>query len=384
MPAQTRILAGINEVSASSWDALAGTDHPFTRHAYLGALELSGCVGPGTGWQPSHVVLEEHGRLLGAMPLYQKTDSWGEFVFDQGWAHAYQEAGIPYYPKLVGAIPFTPVSGPRLLSPPHSPGIQLALLEAAHELAQQRQASSIHVLFPDREALESLKRKGWLLRKDCQFHWFNRGYESFDHYLESFSAKRRKTTRRERRKVAEQGIHFDHLAGSELSERDWDFLYRCYASTFLRRGRHPYMNPDFFRSLCANMGDSLLAIRASHGEQPVAAAIFFVSSDTLYGRYWGSIAEVDSLHFETCYYQGIDLCISRGLKRFDPGTQGEHKLTRGFDPVFSWSGHWIAHPGFRQAIANYLAREAAHIDGYREAARDLLPFRQEPQQDPEQ
>jgi predicted N-acyltransferase len=384
MPAQTRILAGINELSASSWDALAGTDHPFTRHAYLGALEQSGCVGPGTGWEPSHVVLEDNGSLLGAMPLYLKSDSWGEFVFDQGWAQAYQEAGVPYYPKLVGAIPFTPVSGPRLLSPRHSPGIQQALLEAAQELAQQRQASSIHVLFPDGEALESLKRKGWLLRKDCQFHWFNRGYESFDHYLESFSSKRRKTTRRERRKVTEQGIHFDHLVGSEISERDWDFLYRCYASTFLCRGRHPYMNPDFFRSLCANMGDSLLAIRASHGEQGVAAAIFFVSSDTLYGRYWGSIAEVDSLHFETCYYQGIELCIKRGLKRFDPGTQGEHKLTRGFDPVFSWSGHWIAHPGFRQAIANYLAREAAHIDGYQEAARELLPFRQDKQKDPGQ
>jgi predicted N-acyltransferase len=384
MPAQTRILAGINELSASNWDGLAGTDHPFTRHAYLGALEQSRCVGPGTGWEPSHIVLEENDRLLGAMPLYLKSDSWGEFVFDQGWAQAYQEAGVPYYPKLVGAIPFTPVSGPRLLSPPHSPGIQQALLKAAEELARQRQASSIHVLFPDGDALEVLKRQGWLLRKDCQFHWFNRGYESFDHYLESFSAKRRKTTRRERRKVAEQGIHFDHLVGSELSERDWDFLYRCYASTFLRRGRHPYMNPDFFRSLCANMGDSLLAIRASQGEQPIAAAIFFLSSDTLYGRYWGSIADVDSLHFETCYYQGIDLCIERGLKRFDPGTQGEHKLTRGFDPVFSWSGHWIAHPGFRQAIANYLAREAAHIDGYQEAARELLPFRQDRQEDPAQ
>lgn len=382
MPAQTRILAGINELSASSWDALAGTDHPFTRHAYLGALEQSGCVGHGTGWEPCHVIVEEHGKLAGAMPLYLKTDSWGEFVFDQGWAHAYQEAGMSYYPKLVGAIPFTPVTGPRLISPPHSPAIQLCLLDAAQELAAQHQASSIHVLFPDGEALEALKRKGWLLRKDCQFHWFNRGYQDFDHYLESFSAKRRKTTRRERRKVAEQGIHFDRLVGSEISERDWDFLYRCYASTFLRRGRHPYMNPDFFRSVCANMGDALLAIRASHGAQPVAAAIFFLSSDTLYGRYWGSIAEVDSLHFETCYYQGIDLCIERGLKRFDPGTQGEHKLTRGFDPVFSWSGHWIAHPGFRQAIANYLAREAAHIDGYQEAARDLLPFKQDNRGDP--
>jgi predicted N-acyltransferase len=378
VPAQTRILASIDQLEAGQWNALAGPDNPFVQHEYLSSLESSACLGPGTGWQPQHLVLQEEGRILGALPLYLKSDSWGEFVFDQSWAHAYEQAGLPYYPKLVSAVPFTPVTGPRLLAPAHSPGIQLQLLAAARDLAEQMRLSSVHVLFPDKESLEALKREGWLCRKDCQFHWFNHDYHSFEHFLEGFSSKRRKTTRRERRKIAEAGIFFRQLSGDRISEREWDFLYRCYASTFLRRGRHPYMTPDFFRSVGAKMGSRLLAIQAEQSGNPLAAAIFFIGTDTLYGRYWGSMAQVDSLHFETCYYQGIKYCIEHGLKRFDPGTQGEHKIARGFDPVFTWSAHWIVHPGFRRVIEQYLERESLHVENYREAARELLPFRQQP------
>lgn len=378
MPVQARTLARISEVPASRWNALAGPNNPFVQHAYLAALEETSCVGPGTGWTPSHLLLEEGDQLLGVMPLYLKSDSWGEFVFDQGWASAYQQAGLSYYPKLVNAVPFTPVTGPRLLCPPHSPGIAESLLTAAEALAQAHELSSIHVLFPEDQCVEALRRQGWLLRKDCQFHWFNHDYQDFAHYLEAFSSKRRKTCRRERRKISEQGITFRRLQGGQLTARDWDFLYRCYASTFLQRGRHPYMNPDFFLAVCAGMGDRLLAIQAEKDGQPLAAAIFFIGGDTLYGRYWGSLVNVDSLHFETCYYQGIEYCIEQGLRRFDPGTQGEHKITRGFDPVFTWSGHWIAHPGFRRAIAQYLEREAVQVQSYQEQARDLLPFRRDP------
>ncbi len=381
MPVQARTLARIDDLPASRWNALAGPDNPFVQHAYLAALEQTACLGPGTGWTPSHLLLEEGDHLLGVMPLYLKSDSWGEFVFDQSWANAYQQAGLSYYPKLVNAVPFTPVTGPRLLHPPHSPDVAQSLLTAVQALAQEHELSSIHVLFPDDQSLVSLKRQGWLLRKDCQFHWFNHGYRDFEHYLEGFSSKRRKTCRRERRKINEQGIVFRRIQGSHLADSDWNFLYRCYASTFLQRGRHPYMNPDFFLAVCAGLGDRLLAIQAEKNGRPLAAAIFFIGGDTLYGRYWGSLENVDSLHFETCYYQGIEYCIEHGLRRFDPGTQGEHKITRGFDPVFTWSAHWIAHPGFRRAIAQYLEREAIHVESYREQARELLPFRDDPGRD---
>jgi len=373
VPPEIRIVRDIAKLDAGDWNRLAGPENPFTRHEYLLALEQSGCVGPGTGWEPMHLVGFQGGRLSAALPLYRKSDSWGEFVFDWAWGHAYQQAGIPYYPKLVCAVPFTPVTGPRLLADTaESAG---ALVQAALELAVNLDVSSLHVLFPDVPSLQFLAAKDFVRRQDCQFHWKNRGYGDFEHFLASFTAKQRKNVRRERRRIAEAGITFKRLRGAQLDASQWDFVYRCYANTFLQRGRSPYLNPAFFEALSHNMGENILIILALQAGQPLAMALCFIGGNTLYGRYWGSVQAVHSLHFETCYYQGIEACLELGLDYFDPGTQGEHKLTRGFDPVMTHSAHWIAHPAFRQAIARFVQRESQHVHAYQETAREWLPFR---------
>lgn len=366
----------LGRVDAAAWNRLAG-DYPFLRHEFLHGLEQTGCVGPGTSWEPAHIVLADaDGTPLAAMPLYLKHDSRGEFVFDFGWADAYERTGRPYYPKLVSAIPFTPATGPRLIIGPDAPDDAAhRLVAGARELADDAGASSLHVLFPSPDQAGLLDAEGLLRRKSCQFHWRNDAYADFDDFLARFSASKRKKARRERRRIAESGITFEHLHGDELDPADADAAYEFHAQTFFRRGRPPYLNREMFEHVAREMPRRFVVVLARYETQPIAAAICFRGAGALYGRYWGSLADFHSLHFETCYYQGIDYCIREGLELFEPGTQGEHKLSRGFSPTLTWSYHWLRDTDFREAVADFLAREAAYVDAYMAELDAHLPYK---------
>jgi len=373
-------LHAIDELAPAEWNRLQGAHQPFLRHEFLAALEHSGSAGTAAGWVPSHLVARDGaGQLCAAMPLYRKTDSWGEFVFDFAWADAYRRAGLKYYPKLVAGVPFTPVTGARVLVAPGTDQDEAAgaLVAAARTLATDRGASSLHVLFPDAPGAEALARHGLLLRKDCQFHWHNQDYSDFDGFLAGFTSAKRKKVRRERRRVAESGVRFRFLTGDELDTQAWRSLMPLYASSFWRRGREPYLNEDFFIEVSRRLPDQLVVICAEHAGEPIAVAICFRDDTTLYGRYWGSAGRFHSLHFETCYYQGIDYCIAQGLQRFEPGTQGEHKIARGFVPTETWSAHWLSHPQFFAAVDDYLDREREYVDDYMDAARRHVPYRRD-------
>ena len=384
---RARVHSSIDEVAPREWNALAGADCPFLRHEFLAALEHTGCVGTGTGWEPCPVTLTDEQGLAAAAPAYVKTHSYGEFVFDFAWAQAYSRFGRRYYPKLIVAVPFTPATGPRLLL---RAGVDVAavtrrLLEALEAHAASHRLSSVHALFLDEPARAACERAGWLLRRDCQFHWSNRGYATFEDYLDSFTAEKRKKARRERRRVAEAGIRFETRFGGDLDERLLDSVYGFHRDTFLRHGNEPYLTREFFSEIRRTLGDALMVKVAMHRpaqpaarETPVAAAIFFWSQDALYGRYWGAAADYHSLHFETCYHQGIEFCIERGVRRFEPGTQGEHKVSRGFEPTLTWSGHYIADGAFRKAIEDYLEREGGAIDDYAAEIREHVPYRKAP------
>lgn len=381
-PARVRIdiVDSILDVPAAEWNHLDGAGQPFLRHEFLAALETSGAVAPGTGWTPQFLLARApDGRLAGAMPLYRKTDSWGEFVFDHAWADAYRRAGLRYFPKLVAAVPFTPASGPRLLTAPdrERPAVVSSLIEAAISHARDSGYSSLHVLFPTPEESGDLQQRGLLLRKDCQFHWHNHGYRDFESFLAGFTAEKRKKARRERRRVAEAGIRFRVLGGGDLDDRLWDAILPLYASTFWRRGRAPYLEAPFFHEIARTLPEALVVIVAEHRDEPLATAICFRSADTLYGRYWGASGDYHSLHFETCYHQGIDYCISHGLQRFEPGTQGEHKIARGFVPSAVWSAHWLADPRFAAAIDRYLDQERHDVDDYMGATGEHVPYRRD-------
>jgi uncharacterized protein len=376
MAVQLQRLSSLSAIEPAAWNALAG-DSPFLQHEFLVALEQSGCVGDGTTWQPCHLVARDDRGLAGALPLFIKYDSHGEFVFDWGWADAYERAGRNYYPKLVAAIPFTPATGQRLLLRDGvETGVATALLGAARQTALELGASSLHVLFPTDPERQALEGAGFLVRKGCQFHWTNGGYRNFDEFLASFSADKRKKAKRERRRVAEADIVFEHLRGDELRGPDWDAVIDFYSRTFWRRGREPYLNREFFERIAATMPGSLVVVLARQHGVPIATAICFRSSTTLYGRYWGSGADFHSLHFETCYYQGIDYCIREGLQRFEPGTQGEHKVARGFVPQPTWSCHWLRDPEFHRAVGAFLARETRHVDAYIDEIGEHVPYRQ--------
>jgi predicted N-acyltransferase len=376
MPVKLERLTSLSALDAAAWNGLAGDD-PFLRHEFLSALEASGCVGDGTTWQPCYLVARDGHGLAGALPLFIKYDSHGEFVFDWGWADAYERAGRNYYPKLVAAIPFTPATGRRLLLRDGlETGVATALLDGARSTALELGASSLHVLFPTEPERHSLERAGFLTRKACQFHWANGGYQSFDEFLASFSAEKRKKAKRERRRVAEADIVFEHLRGDELGVADWDAIVEFYSRTFWRRGREPYLNREFFERIAATMPGNLVIVLARQHGVPIATAICFRSSTTLYGRYWGSAGDFHSLHFETCYYQGIDYCIRAGLQRFEPGTQGEHKVARGFVPQATWSCHWLRDAEFHRAVGAFLARETRHVDAYIDEIGEHVPYRQ--------
>jgi uncharacterized protein len=385
MASRARFLRSIADIDAGGWNALAGATpessgagaQPFVRHEFLLALEESACAAAQTGWEPQHLVLEDGaGKLLGALPLYRKSHSRGEFVFDFSWANAYAQHGLEYYPKLLSAIPFTPVSGPRLLVNPAAErrAVVDSLIRLAREYARSEQLSSWHVLFPAAGELEVLTRAGLIPRRDCQFHWFNRGYDSFEAFLATFTAEKRKKAKRERRRVAEAGIEFDTLLGGEVDDKLWRAVFEFYADTFYRHGHEPYLNLRFFKLICERMPGQLMLKIARHGRSPIAVAIFFVGEDTLFGRYWGAGGNYHSLHFETCYYQGIEYCIEHGLKRFEPGTQGEHKVPRGFEPTFVGSAHYVADERFAAAIRDFAAREARGVDHYAAAVKEHVPY----------
>ncbi len=370
------VLDSIDGVDRKDWNAIAGSSYPFLRHEFLAAAERTGCVAPETGWLPRHLVIGDGKRLRAAMPLYEKTHSWGEFVFDWAWANAYHRAGFAYYPKLVSAVPFTPARSRRLLlADPADAEAAIGLVRGAVALAVERECSSVHVLFPLDEELPWLEAAGLEIRKDCQFHWRNRGYRSFDDFLATFSSSKRKKARRERRRVAEAGITFRHLHGGDLDAATWRTVHRLISLTFMQRGSLPYFDLEFFLRLSREQPQNVLVILAEERGQSVAAAVFFESSDTLYGRYWGSDRYHNALHFETCYYQGIDYCIAKGIGVFEPGTQGEHKVSRGFVPETTWSAHWLAHPEFFSAIRSYLDEESRHVARYMEAVDARSPYR---------
>jgi predicted N-acyltransferase len=308
------------------------------------------------------------------MPLYEKTHSWGEFVFDWSWAHAYERAGLDYYPKLVSAAPFTPAPSRRLLA--GNPDHGARLIEAAREFATDCGFSSVHVLFPEEDEIPILRDAGMKLRKDCQFHWHNQGYATFDDFLATFSSAKRKKARRERRRVSEQGITFRRLTGGEMDSAIWSDVFNLISMTFLRRGSMPYFSLEFFQEVSARLPDNLLVILAEKHRQPIAAAVFYDADDSIYGRYWGADASYNSLHFETCYYQGIEYCIRHGLQVFEPGAQGEHKISRGFLPTPTWSAHWIGQRGFRDIIARFLDQETAAMRDHMDELRGHSPFKQ--------
>ena len=366
----------IAEIDSAAWNALAGADYPFLRHEFLELAETTGSVSPDAGWTPRHLAIYDGPRLRAAMPLYEKSHSWGEFVFDWAWAQAYQRAGFPYYPKLVAAVPFTPAPSTRFLrAQPDDDEAATALLDAATELAVETGCSSVHVLFPAPDELPLLERHGLLIRKDCQFHWHNRGYGNFDDFLGTFTSAKRKKARRDRRRVTEAGIRFRRVHGEDMSRDDWSIVYGLIARTFMLRGSLPYFNQAFFEGLGERLGHGILVILAEKDDQPIAAAVFYESDTALYGRYWGSDGHYDALHFETCYYQGIDYCIESGKTLFEPGTQGEHKIARGFAPVTTWSAHWLAHPEFAGAIERYLDEEGRHVERYIDAVDAHTPYK---------
>ncbi len=373
------LLAGAEEVSVRDWSALDHGDDPFASRAFLGSAEGLGAAGPEMAWQARHLALRDDGELLGLLPLYQRDHSFGDFSRDWNWPQAWQRAGLAYYPKLVSGIPYTPSPGPRLLVRRGlaREAIAPALIESALALVKSLGASSWQCLFVEEAERSLLAEAGLLMRRGVQFHWFNRSYGEFDDFLAGFTSAKRKNLRRERRAVAESGLRLEVRHGDEIDAGLWQAIHRQYRDTFFRHGNHPAFPAGFFPEVARRLGRQVVVFLAFSDETAVASAICYRDAGTLYGRHWGTQIEVPGLHFELCYYQGIDYCIRNGLRRFEPGAQGEHKLARGFEPVPTWSAFWIANPGMRRAVADFIGREDAAMQDYEAETSARLPFRQD-------
>ena len=365
-----QVVETLAAVDPAEWDALAG-EQPFVRHAFLSALLDTGCASARTGWSPRFLLLRRSGALAGAMPLFAKSHSYGEYVFDWAWAEAYQRYGLDYYPKLLCAIPFTPVRGARILAPRDDD--RRTLIEAALQAAQGM--SSLHILFPEASEAALLETRGLMIRRTVQFHWQNDGYADFEQFLGRMSHGRRKNIRQERRRVREAGVTLRRLEGRALERAHWEFFSRCYRSTYAAHGSTPYLNQDFFLRIGSALPGNVVMALAERGGRPIAAALFLADSTTLYGRYWGAVEHVPLLHFECCYYQAIEHAIERGLARFEGGAQGEHKLFRGLLPVETVSAHWLAHPRFARAVEQFLEREGAGVARYVDELCEHSPFK---------
>lgn len=380
---QVRFIDSIHQIDAAQWNSLCPTEYPFARYEFLAALEDSGCTSITTGWQTQHLLVFADGQLLAALPGYIKSHSYGEYVFDWSWADAYRRHGIHYYPKWINAIPFTPCVGPRLLCSSQTRPAELIQLIAETLTTQcmSQGFSGWHCLFPEADHSGQLRANNIAQRLGCQFHWFNRDYNNFDDFLAQMSSRKRKNIAKERRQVSEQGFIFETKTGAVLTAQDWEIFYALYRTTYLKRsGHNGYLSEAFFQQLGATMSENLVlinAVKMAENGTPsvIAASLFLRDNSTLYGRYWGCFEEYQFLHFETCYYQGIDYAIANRLTRFDGGAQGEHKIARGFEPVLTCSNHWIREPGFRTAIEHFIAEEATEIKAYAEAARSHLPFK---------
>jgi hypothetical protein len=365
-----RVLDSLAGVDPRQWNALAG-GHPFLRHEMFHALHETGCASERTGWLPRFVTLWQDGRLSAAMPLYLKSHSYGEYVFDWAWADAYQRHGFAYYPKLISAVPFSPVQGPRLLAADDA--ARRRLLVAALELAGD--TSSLHVLFPPQAEAEQMAEAGMLLRHGVQFHWRNPGYQSFEEFLAALSHDKRKKIRQERRRVREAGVRFRWLLGRDIRSEDWLFFTRCYKTTYRVHHSTPYLNRAFFERLGETLPENVMLVVAELEGSPVASALNMYSNKVLYGRYWGAVGYIPALHFEACYYQAIEFCIEHGIDVFEGGAQGEHKLSRGFLPVQTVSAHWLKHAEFARAVEQFLERETAGVERYLDELNDRAPFR---------
>lgn len=372
-----RFIESIEAISAEDWNAVAGINYPFLRYEFLHALEASGSVSKKSGWQPQHLLIEEGRQIIAVLPLYIKTHSFGEYVFDQSWADAYARHGLHYYPKLLAAIPFTPAAGPRLAHQcADHQKLMVTVKSALNKKAESIGASGWHCLFPPQDELAHWQAIDGEVRLGCQYYWYNNQYGDFSDFMAALTSKRRYSLKKERERVAEKGIRLERLTGDDITPAHWQRFYYFYQMTYLKySGHRGYLTADFFARLHQSLREHLMLVFAYEGEEAIAGSLNFFSADTLYGRYWGAIKEVDFLHFEACYYQGIEFCIERGLQRFDPGAQGEHKIPRGFQPTLTYSLHWIRHAGFRHAIQKFLHEEADAVKRYQMEASKALPFK---------
>lgn len=370
--------AAIKEIDRADWDACAGDDNPFVSHAFLSVVEDSGSANARTGWVPRHAVLrDDGGTVVAVAPIYAKSHSYGEYVFDHGWANALERVGERYYPKLQVAVPFSPVPGPRLLRRPGT-GVSIGTLANALEQAcQAHDLSSVHVTFCQEDEWHGLGEAGWLRRMGMQFHWENQGYKDFDDFLGALSSRKRKVLRRERRDANAAGLTFHALSGAEITERHWDAFYRFYHSTVDRKWGSAYLTRKFFSLLGERLGDRVVLMYAEHNGKPVAGALNLAGSEALFGRNWGCIGDWPFLHFELCYYRAIDWAIAHGLQRVEAGAQGRHKIQRGYMPKPTYSAHWIAHAGLRRAVANFVAEERAGIEYDMKRLTEESPFRKD-------
>ena len=372
------IVEKLSQLSAVDWDACAGSDNPFVSYAFLSALEDSGSATSETGWQPHHLAIGvEDGRLLGVVPMYLKSHSQGEYVFDWGWADAYERAGGRYYPKLQAAAPFSPVTGPRILARPgdDSDAIRATLIAGMIDTVKQYNLSSVNVTFAHEADARRLEAAGFLIRHGHQFHWQNQGYDTFDDFLANLSSRKRKNIRKERKAIADAGVRFDTLVGADIKPHHWDEFHEFYVSTYDRKWGYPYLTREFFDILNDRMADKVALIRAEENGCAIGGALNLIGSEALFGRNWGCNSQRKFLHFEACYYRAIDLAIELRLARVEAGTQGAHKIQRGYLPVQTYSAHWIRDEGFRDAVADFLVREKQAEAGEVEYLGELSPFR---------